>query len=340
MLFWLECKKILKLPIITVAVFGCIALNIFTCYMLKVNDNHVDSSTPPENVFADYQTSKVADSIIGYANVKGKNAENIREIYSELQTVVDEKSKNGDALSKYFGEATYYRHEALFGTVFGYLIAECGILIAFIALLSANYENARNTELLVYTTKKGRGLFLTKFISGLAVGMVLSAIIFAVTLVYMISTFDFWRVWGENVSSCFNAIGGMGEYYVTWQSLTVGQEFWAYIGVSFLLLIVFNLFGFALGTTFRNGYVAFAVGIAFNVVTLILKLLFPIGSGIRAFLNIMPAWQWANVKYWFTKGDIDVIWKNFECVGVGVSLLFFGAVSAVLFRLFKKTDIN
>ncbi|MDR0920606.1 MAG: hypothetical protein LBM93_15370, partial [Oscillospiraceae bacterium] len=214
LLFWYECKKLLQLPVMIVAVIACILLNLLVCYIYKENEwVNFQAEDTASNIFIDYDTSEDAERVIYDYEISEKYAENIRNKYEKLQAVVDEKAENGDSLSHYFGDSTSYRHHVLFGTIFGFLIAECAILMMFAALLSTNYENARNTELFVYATRSGRKIMRIKLLAGLAVGLAVSAVIFTATLANTISTFDFLSVWNDNVSSSFNMLYTDGSPY-------------------------------------------------------------------------------------------------------------------------------
>jgi hypothetical protein len=336
MLFWYECKKILFSPIIIILVVLCILFNIFNSYLAQTREFVFDSGEHNEyNIFENYNTSEIAEEIIIDNDIKGQNAENIRKLYEKLQLTVDEKSKNNDSVSHYFGEQTPFRHQTLFSNLFGWLIAECGILTMFFAIILTNFENSRNTESIVYSTKKGRKIIIIKLLSTFSVGLLISALIFCISIIDLFSKFDFLSVWNDNVSSSYNS-GANGGAYITWLSLTVGEEFWGYIAISFGLLISFTLLGFIIGIIFRNGYIAFAIAVSFNILCAILGAISPIGSTIKAVFMSSPIGLWMTKAYWFTNGQRFIIWKNFEIVSVIANLLFFMILSFFAYKMFRK----
>lgn len=68
--------------------------------------------------------------------------------------------------------------------------------------------------------------------------------------------------------------------------------------------------------------------------------LFPYGSSFRSALNLTPVGLWLNVGDWFTDGYADILWANFEVIGVAVSLAILTALSELAIALFKRRDLT
>ncbi|MDR0984206.1 MAG: hypothetical protein LBL93_04260, partial [Ruminococcus sp.] len=60
---------------------------------------------------------------------------------------------------------------------------------------------------------------------------------------------------------------------------------------------------------------------------------------LRAAVNTMPLWQWKSADSWFTVGNTDVIWKNFECIGIAITFTLFGILSIITYNLFKRRNL-
>ncbi|MCU6712576.1 hypothetical protein M6D81_28145 [Paenibacillus sp. J5C_2022] len=50
--------------------------------------------------------------------------------------------------------------------------------------------------------------------------------------------------------------------------------------------------------------------------------------------------MWLNVGDWFTDGYADILWANFEVIGVAVSLAILTALSELAIALFKRRDLT
>lgn len=339
MLFRFELKKLMLLPAMIGFVALCIVLNTVIA-ITGYNDYSSNYEAEIVNIFDGLKTNEIAESYIRKYSITGENAENIRNKYEKLQLVIDEKAANGDALSKYFGEQTHYRHSMLFKIMFMVIIAESCLLALFTALISVTYENLRGTEHIISATKVGRRVLTTKLCASLTVAISLTAVILGVSLCVFFLRFNFSDVWNDNVSSMFNyAVNEYGKPFITWQSFTVEGYLWATIGITFGMVVCFCLLGYAAGGFVRNGYGAFIAAALVVGTTFLVKVLFPIGSVSRAIWGLTPIWLWKNNGMWFTDGGADIIWANFESMGLFVSLAVLSIIAFIATKIYKKREL-
>lgn len=339
MLFGYELKKIVLSPTVVGLVALCIAFNAVIA-IVSYHDDGSKYEAEAVNIFEGLKTSEIAETYIWKYNITGNNAENIRNKYEKLQPVIDEKAANGDALSTYFGEQTHNRHSLLFETMFMAMIAESGLLALFVALLSVTYENLRGTEPIIYASKVGRRVLRTKLCASLTATAALTIVILGASLCLFFLKYDFSSVWNDNVSSMFNyAVNEYGKPFITWRTFTVEGYLWATIGITLGLAVCFCLLGYAAGVFVRNGYGAFIVAASVVGVTFLAKPLFPIGSVSRGIWTLTPVWLWKNSGEWFTDGGADVIWANFESVGLFVSFAVLSIAAFISNKIFKKREL-
>jgi hypothetical protein len=344
MLFLLEMKKVLFAPAIIGFVILCLVVNIIIVLVSYHSYDHGgDYGQPPDpvNVFEGYDASSLADSYVARYGLSGSAEENVRAKYAKLQPVIDEKARNGDALSLYLGQRTNDMHDWLFGGLFLALTAEGCLIALFAALLLTGYENTRHTEQLVCSTRIGRNVMRTKLAAALVAGLALFASILIVSLAAFFICHDFSSAWDSNVSSSFNsAYGEHGKPFITWHSFTVTGLLGATTGMAMGLTVVFTLLGFAIGTFVRNGYASCLVAVVLCVLQLMAVPLFPIGGVARSVLNLMPAMLWANVGRWFTDGGVEILWANFECVGLTASLIALTAASVIATKQYRQRELR
>ena len=339
MLFRFELKKLVLLPAMIGFVTLCVVLNAVIA-ITGYNDYSSNYEVEIVNIFEGLKTSEIAETYIRKYGITGENAENIRNKYEKLQPVIDEKAANGDALSNYFGEQTYYRHGMLFKTMFMAIIAESCLLALFTALMSVTYENFRGTEHIISTTKVGRRVLWTKLCASLTAAIALTALILGVSLCVFFLRFNFFGVWNDNVSSMFNyAVNEYGKPFMTWHSFTVQGYLWSTIGITFGMVVCFCLLGYAAGVFVRNGYGSFIAAALVVGITFLTKVLFPIGSVSRAILGLTPIWLWKNIGMWFTDGGADIIWANFENVGLFVSLTVLSIIAFIATKVYKRREL-
>lgn len=339
MLFWNELKKILLQPVVIAFVIFSVLLN-GTLTLLVYNDYQSERNIKSVNIFTDLQADSIAQGYIQKYGVTGKNADNILSKYENVQKVIDQKAKSGDAFAFYFGIQTPYMHSTLFGLMFLAVIAQVSLLGLFLGLFSMTYENIRGTEPIVYASKIGRKIIWRKMQAVLIGTLLLSFVVIGMTLIMFFLRFDFSSVWSDHVSSGFNyAVNEFGKPFITWGSLTVIQYLWATIALTIGMAVCFGLIGFTAGVFIRNSYGVFLIPVMILGGLFVVKYLFPIGSVFRALLGMTPVWLWKTSGEWFTDGGADILWRHFETIGLLAS--FMGLLFLILIgtKNFMKKEI-
>jgi len=340
MLYGYELKKLLLTPAIIGFVALCIAINIIVVAAYDVGLNPVTDAETID-VFANFEAAALAEHYIGKYQVSANNAEHIRAKYAALQPVIDEKSANGDALSPYFGYATYQMHGLLFGIILKALIAETCVVALFLALTSANYENFHNTENIVCASLIGRRALRVKLASALTAAIAAFTVMAAVTLAVYFVKFDYSEIWNSNVSSAFNVTPDeYGKPFITWRSFTVAGLLAAQLAAAAALTLGFALIGFAVGTFVRSGYGSAVVAILLCFALFVTEWILPVGSIARNALNLTPVNLWARSQRWFTDGNADIITPNFETVGLAVSIIVLTALTFMAYSIYKRRDLQ
>jgi hypothetical protein len=338
MLLWYELKKILRAPAVVGFLIVCLGLNTLLV-LVSFDVSFDETAQKPENVFAGLQAREIADYYAGQYALSARYEQMLRGKYDKLQPVVEEKAQNGDALSVYLGAGTTYYHRLLFGTLFGAILLESGILALLAALFSAGFEQARGTEGIVAAGEVGRRVTRTKLLASLLASATLFALIAAVTLAVTHARFDYASAWRENVSSMFNRAAGAPFPFITWESRTVLQYLWAEIGVSLGFVACLCLFGFAVGVSVRSQWAAFLTAGVTLVMMFMAQELSGVGSLLASVLYLTPVGLWRTSGYWFTDGGAGILWKNFEHWGLAVSAVVFAAASAAAVMWYRKRDL-
>lgn len=343
MMFWYELKKLITVPSIIGFVLLCIIVNgiiVIASYNDYLTDIQEDT-TGMTDIFEGFD----AVEIIGerYSTRHGLTGDyelNVMRKYEKLQAAIDVKAANDESLSSYFGDKTPYLHKLLFQTLFGAIIAESCLIALFIALISTGYERARNTEGIIYSSKSGRDILRTKFLASLTAGVTFFIVIIGISLVLFFLRFDWTNVWNDNTSSLFNrAVDEHAKPFITWHSFSVSELVWSSIGISAGVVICFCLLGYAIGTFIRNGYGAILIAVSTVGILYVVEPLFPYGSILRSALNLSPVGLWHNVGDWFTDGYADILWANFEYIGVGASIVVLTTMSFLAMAYFKRRDL-
>ena len=299
------------------------------------------------DVFEGYEVKDIADIYINVAGLSGFFAKTMRDKYTALQKVVEEKAERDESLTLYFAGATHHRHNFLFGTLTGWLFTEAVLVSVLLVLLSIGYENIHGTENLVYSTKKGRLVLRPKFAASVTVGFLAYALLALITLVVYFSKTEYGGVWRSSVSSLFNyrvdLIAGIRPF-VTWYSFNILTYLMAMLAMGAGVVLCFMLMAFSIGMLVRNSYMAFLVLLIANGVNVVLPMqvsqTLPIGLAVRCFSILSPVWLWLKQGIWFTDGDIDIIWPHFEMLGLCMSLAVLTALCLLATNYFRKRDFT
>lgn len=313
-------------------------------YYLEQLKNETDGVT---DVFEGYEVKDIADIYINVAGLSGFFAKTMRDKYTALQKVVEEKAERDESLTLYFAGATHHRHNFLFGTLTGWLFTEAVLVSVLLVLLSIGYENIHGTENLVYSTKKGRLVLRPKFAASVTVGFLAYALLALITLVVYFSKTEYGGVWRSSVSSLFNyrvdLIAGIRPF-VTWYSFNILTYLMAMLAMGAGVVLCFMLMAFSIGMLVRNSYMAFLVLLIANGVNVVLPMqvsqTLTIGLAVRCFSILSPVWLWLKQGIWFTDGDIDIIWPHFEMFGLCMSLAVLTALCLLATNYFRKRDFT
>jgi hypothetical protein len=303
-------------------------------------DYFMSDTTGMTDVFDDYETIYIADAYISRLGLSSYAANAMRDKYAKLQNPVDAKAATNESLTLYFASATYYEHKNLHGTLMTFLLLECGLLAALVMLLSVGYEHHNNTAHTVYATKTGRKIMIHKLFASLSAGVISFAALTAFTLAVYFSFNSYGNIWGSSVSSGYNYIYDVltgARPFITWQSYTVLTYLLAALGISALLTVCFGLMAFVIGVWMKNSYIGFLVFLIVNAAFIVFAIVIPGPPKYYAMLS--PVWLWLKRILWFTDGGGDILWKNFEMLGVSAALVILAILCAVSILFFKKRDM-
>lgn len=289
----------------------------------------------------EYDITEVGERYIAAVETPDRFAQLIRDKYVDMQAVVEQRGEDDEMLSLYYASSTYNMHENLFDTVVGWLLVEGMVISVLLALLSAGFEKGSHTEGIVYASKKGRNIFVNKLAASLTAGLGAYLLLTGITLLIYFNVHDYSGTWESSVSSFFNYRSDLYagvRPFVTWQSHNILSYLFSKIGISMGLIVCFILMAFAIEMTIRNNYMSFFVLLILNASLVVLPMLAYRGA-TRFFVVLSPVWLWLKHGIWFTDGDIDIVWKYFETVGLGISFIILALIVVLVMYRFKRRDL-
>ena len=265
--------------------------------------------------------------------------------YGLLTPVIEQKAADDDGAYVYFGSQSTWIHDTVFGGIGKILAMEACIFFILIMLWALGFENMVGTGLVTWSTKIGRKLAFHKTAAALALGTGFFIILYAVTYGLTFIVNDFSMVWGQNVSAQYNTVFDwfFGQLpFITWSSMTIGEYFFASVGIALLNGIVTALFAIPFGLLIKNVYAAFCSIAGFTF----LQLLFYLAGGqmesapfIWNLSLIAPLTQILVNTQWFTDGGMNMLLPRFETFYPLICMLLLCPVIIVAGNKFKRKEI-
>ncbi len=349
MIYLHELKKLLLSPVLLALAALCVLANL--TFLLVERDSLAPADLPdrPSDAIAGqavsisegYRTADIAEGYVRWYRLEGAHAERVRTKYEALQSVVDRKAAAAEKPPVYFGGRMTDLEVLLFGKLLKYISQEIGVLALLSALLSAVYEQMRGTERLIYASKIGRKVQLAKLWAALSTSAALSLLVIGSSLLMFFAWFDFSIPWQADVASVFDHALGESKPFITWHDLTVAEYLGATLAISLGLALCCGLIGFAAGTGFCGVYAAFGACVLLAAFDLIARSpLLPVGSIIRSAWSLNPMWMWRNSGTWFTDGRAEMLWANFEALGLFAYSAMFAAAVYGAYRLLRRREIH
>lgn len=294
------------------------------------------------NPYSEYSTDYVGEAYIRAINYKGIFADMIRAKYDRLQKSVDELAGTDAPMTLYYAGDTARMHSFIFGTVMRFLSMEGSVAAALIAMLSIAAEKNSRTETLVYSSRKGRKLYIYKLTASMAVSVMAFAAISLVTMLLLFISIPVAPIMESSVCSVFNYLNDYIDGvrpFVTWHDMTVWQYMLASLGVSVLMVLWACLCGYAAQIICRTTYVAFGVLMILTILPMFSVSIFPSGTIVWVLSCMSPVMLWQCQEYWFTDGGGSFVIANYELAGMAIALLAAALCAAVSIILAKRSDI-
>lgn len=296
-----------------------------------------------EPIYADYDTSSLAETYIQLYGISGAWANLLKAKYEKLQYAVKRLEHAHAEFSLYSASTTAQMHHLLFGIVLHAILTEACILAALMMLHLFAYEYQNKTAMVIYSTRTGRKLFKYKLGAGLIAAAVCFAVLSAVTLFVYFTVFDYLQLWNSNVSSGFNYISeriGV-KPFITWLPFTVGRYLVAMLLLGLSLTLVFAMIGAVIGLLINSSY---AGALVFFLLALSMMTLpyacSEAGIWVGYFLTqFFPVPLWFSSSRWLTDmGSVSVIPLH-ELTGILINMLLWGLLVFVSYRYVKRKDM-
>lgn len=297
----------------------------------------------PRNALAGLDTAAIGRMQAGYIGVTGKWADIFAQKYEKLQPVADEIAASGAPYDVYAGRYTRDFQVHLTGVVYHAVLTEALLLAVMLTLYALGYEAQNRTDLLVFSTRAGRGVNSPKLAAATTASLLCYLLLCVLTLVPFALLYHLRGFLRMNVSSSFNyMLVGMARVpFLTWRSFTLAAYLGATLALGAVLVIVFALGAAACGLLLRNTWLAFLLWFVASMGSLALPV-FCGDAGVWGgyFLGLcLPVPVWLVQQEWFTAlgGNAFLPWHETVCTFANLAVF---AVLTLLSALrFQRKDL-
>jgi hypothetical protein len=265
---------------------------------------------------------KNAETQIKLYGFSGKAAETIREQYKSLEPRLEEIIKGQEHLHLFHPGTIFRTHSLVFKTLFGLMIFEAMILVVLFTAFLAHYERDQGSDLVAFSTRRGRRLMWDKLISALLASFILTLLLMVGTLGSYFFAVDYSRLWTVPISTGF-MIEPDGNPFISWWKLTFIEYLLLGLGLVLILQLLFTLITFVLSIWVRNSYFVFIIfAVAFGL-GLLLPGKMPMDSNLSLYTVFNPASLVLGVKKWWMESGAFTTFKYFEVITVSLWLSIF-----------------
>ncbi|MFT9817917.1 ABC transporter permease subunit [Lysinibacillus sp. NPDC056185] len=184
--------------------------------------------------------------------------------------------------NKWFFASDYRMHSELFKNLIKKIAMEGVILVVLLTALITNFEFEHRTQLVTYTTKKGRLLMRHKLIASLLTTLLTLLPLFGISLITFFMVYDYSGVWTAPITSGLN-----WEYtwpHITWWPIELWKYLLLTITILVITLLIISLLTFCISTFLRNSYLSWILCILILVSMFVVPMFF---SGMPTLLLLM-----------------------------------------------------
>ncbi len=280
---------------------------------------------------------KIGESLVADYELNEAAGASIRQEAKKLAVRVDALIENNEHQTWFFAGQVYKMHSLLFRTVFIHLIIEGMLLIVLATIFITNYEYDQRTQLLSYTTWRGRKLMYDKLSASILASLSILLALFLPTLGFYFITFDYHELWMTSVNSLLNWEGQLP--YVSWRPLNYASYFVLSLSVVVLCLLLFSLVAYTIVMLVKNSYFAVIMFGLWFITAFLLSGFMP-RSRLLLAAHFNLSTLILNPHIFFMGNSRLMMFQYYE----GLTLSFWSVliVSGVIFtyQKFKRQDIH
>ena len=376
-----ELRKLVEQPMVIIFFFACLLLNslyvvtphLKVAYLQyiqeteKVAGNQVTTdfkatvaqlpahasqrqllaeTAEASNIFREYATADLAATMISVFQIQEPIAEKVRLKYRQLTPIVESLAQSEAALEVGAAGETMPFFTFIHHRLFKAILAESLIFALLLGLYGSTAERLTKTDLLVFTSKTGRQLQVTKYVTSLLVTIAFYVSVSAFCFGLFTVLTPLGSLWQTSISTQFH----LNIYvplaveipFITWHPLTLATYTWLSVGLGSLLVFLCHGVNFFVGLWLDDLFHGFIFFVALATAILgLTQLSMSFGWWqLASALMWHPLNIWQNQGHWFTEmGPYSTMpWQ--ETVASGLNLVLFCLLGCYMRYYYAKKEVK
>ncbi|RDI41352.1 hypothetical protein [Falsibacillus pallidus] len=281
---------------------------------------------------------KIGEGQIAGYHLSGSAAEMLRKEYSKLADRFEQLKKRKEYKSWFFAGKPFAMHSLLFRTIFLHILIESLILIVLSTALISNFEFENRTQLVAFSSKRGRKLMTDKLFSSFITSTTIFFILLAATLGPYFTVFDYSHLWSSSINSGLN-----WEFqlpYLSWWNFSLLEYMILAIVVSYICMLLFMLFVFSLSVVLKNSYYTFILFAVIFIALFILAGFIPGSSILFIISNYNLSTLFLNPHQWWMASSGLMMFKYYEVDTLAAWTIIYAIGCYAALKTFSKQDIS
>ena len=287
--------------------------------------------------YEELNIKEIGENLIESYGLSGQAAEMAREHYEKLAERFEEIKSTEEHKSLFFLGSTYRMHSQLFKETFSKCIYEIMIIVVLMTAYLINFEFDNRTNLLVYSTKRGRKNIKDKFVVCVMSSLVIGGIILGITLISYFLTFDYSKIWNIPISTAFN-----WEYkypYISLFNHTFLQRLLLTCFIVLICAVIFCTIALIICSLIKNSYLVIFIFFILFGISLIVPQMISKSSALSIYSHYHVFQLILNPHMWFMDMG-PFMMKNYEVITLVTNMIIVSIGAVLTIKRFKKEDIK
>ncbi|MBY0122898.1 hypothetical protein [Bacillus sp. S/N-304-OC-R1] len=307
-------------------------------YELQLKEMYLSKAKSLDSAYANISIKNKGELEANIYGLSGAAAETLRNEYMKFAERFEELKKNEEYNQWFFAGKPYAMHSLLFRTLFNSLLIEGMILIVLSTALITNFEFENRTQLVTYTTRRGRKVMFDKLVAALFTTSIITVFLLVVTLSAYFTVFDYSYLWNSSISSGFN-----WEYnfpYVSWWDFSFSTYLLLAIIVSYICMLLFSTFTFSISVILKNSYFTFILFALIFIAIFLLPGFIPGSLNLKLFMGFNLSTLILNPHQWWMGASGLMMFKYYEVGTIVLWAVIFTICCYISLSKFGKQDIS